>query len=176
MGGERLIVYLRPGHFPTDFCHFSNGPGRGKLSCNLAGKYCTGQSVLTLSCCVPACCCTGVQGQSLARHPRRQEGKETTAHASSIPDSQATSTAGYPCSRTEVTLKDKRLPWQQSLASWPYRSIRGRLWSQIIVWVENKWADEDTVTCCCLTSLWPQGRAALRQGHFYHYVRDRYHD
>lgn len=51
MGGERLIVYLRPRHFPTDFWHVSNGPGRGKVSCNLAGKYCSGQSVLTLSCC-----------------------------------------------------------------------------------------------------------------------------
>lgn len=48
MGGERLIVYLRPRHFPTDFCRVSNGPGRGKLPCVLARKYCSGQF---FSCC-----------------------------------------------------------------------------------------------------------------------------
>lgn len=110
MGGERLIVYLRPRHFPTDFCHVSNGPGRGKLSCNLAGKYCSGQSVLTLSCCGSCLLlhrgARAVPGQT----PLSQEGKKTTARDSSIPDSQATTRAGYLCSRTEVTLKGKGFP------------------------------------------------------------------
>lgn len=164
MGGERLVVYLRPRHFPTDFCHVSKGPGRGKLSCNLAGKYCSGQSVLTLSYCGSCSLlhwgARAVPGQTLLS----QEGKETTAHDSSIPDSQATARASYPCSRTEVTLKGKGLPQKQSLAisGW-YRSIRGRLWPLIFVWVGKKPSSWRHCHLLLLDiTLQPQGRVALR--------------
>lgn len=91
MGGERLIVYLRPSLFPTDFFCVSNGPGRGKLLCVLAWQYCLDQSQSWLAPAVaPACCGTRVQGQSLASHPPSRERKQKTANGSSISDSSAT--------------------------------------------------------------------------------------